>query len=68
MALQHRMPFLPTEAEMVSEHLAIARQDGPVTFFDASCPIFTCDEHDEGSLRFAAAMLTTPVLCLATPS
>ena len=68
MALQHRMPFLPNDADMVSEHLAVARQDGPVTFFDASGPIFTCDAHDEGSLRFAAAMLTNPVLGLATPS
>ena len=49
---------------MVSEHLAVARQDGPVTFFDASGPIFICDAHDEGSLRFAAVMLTNPVLGL----
>ena len=68
MALQHRMPFLPNHADMVSEHLAVARQDGPVTFFDASGPIFICDAHDEGSLRFAAVMLTNPVLGLATPS
>ena len=68
MALQYRMPFLPNHADMVSEHLAVARQDGPVTFFDASGPIFICDAHDEGSLRFAAVMLTNPVLGLATPS
>jgi len=68
MTLQHRMPLLPNDAVMVSEHLAVARQDDPVTFFDASGPIFTCDERDEGSLRFAAAMLTNPVLGLATPS
>ncbi len=68
MALQHRMLFLPNDAAMVSEHLAVTRQDGPVTFFDASGPIFTCDEHDEGSLRFAAVMLTEPGLGLAGPS
>ena len=68
MALPHRMLFLPNDAAMVSEHLAVARQDGPVTFFDASGPICICDEHDEGSLRVAAAMLTNPVLGLATPS
>ena len=68
MALQYRMPFLPNHADMVSEHLAVARQDGPVTFFDASGPIFICDAPDEGSLRFAAVMLTNPVLGLATPS
>ncbi len=68
MTLQHRMLFLPTDAAMVSEHLAVARQNGPVIFFDASGPIFTCDAHGEGLLRFAAAMLTNPVLGLATPS
>ena len=68
MTLQHRMPFLPNEAEMISERLAVTRQDGPVTFFDASGPIFTCGAHDEGALRFAAAMLTNRVLGLATPS
>ena len=68
MALQHRMPLLPKEAVMVSEHLAVVRQDGQVSFFNASGPIFTCGEHDEGSIRFAAAMFTDPVLGLATPS
>ena len=64
MALQYRMPFLPNHADMVSEHLAVARQDGPVTFFDASGPIFICDAHDEGFAAVAAVMLTNPVLGL----
>jgi transposase len=68
MALQHRILFLPNEAKSVSEHLAIARQDGRITFFDAAGPIFTFGEDDEGSLRLAAAMLTDPELGLATPS
>ena len=68
MALQHRIPFLPDDAQTVSPHLAAARRDGRITFFDASGPIFTCDESDEGSLRFAAAMLTEPELGLANPS
>jgi transposase len=61
------MPLLPEDAEMVSEHLAFARQDGRITFFDASGPIFTCPDKDEGALRFAAVMLSEPCLDLATP-
>ncbi len=68
MGLQHRMLFLPKGAETISEHLAAARHDGRITFFDASGPIFTCREDDEGSLRFAAAMLTEPTLGLAKPT
>ncbi len=68
MALQHRMLCLPTDAEMISAHLAAARHDGRLTFFDASGPIFSCRERDDGALRFAAAMLTEPGLRLAGPS
>ena len=68
MGLQQRMLFLPKGAETISEHLAVARHDGSITFFDASGPIFTCREDDEGSLRFAAAMLTEPTLGLAKPT
>ena len=67
MGLQHRIPFLPSNAELVSEHLAATRCDGRITFFDASGPIFTCCEDEEGALRFAAVMLTDPRLRLATP-
>lgn len=48
MGLQHRMSLLPGDAEVVSEHLAVARQDGRITFFDASGPIFVCQRNDEG--------------------
>ena len=68
MALQHRMLFLPNDAEMINEHLAVARRDERITFFDASGPIFTCSEDDEGALRFGAVMLTESTLGLATPS
>ena len=68
MTLQHRMLFLPAAAQTVSPHLAVARHDGHITFFDASGPIFTCGEDDEGTRRFAAAILTDPALGLATPS
>ena len=68
MELQQRLLFLPKGAEMISAHLAAGRHDGRLTFFDASGPIFSCREDDEGALRFAAAMLTEPSLGLAGPS
>ena len=68
MAQQHRMPLLPAGAEFVSVHLAAARSDERITFFDASGPIFTCRLDDETALRFAAVMLTERQLDLATPS
>ena len=67
MELQHRIPLLPSNTDFVSEHLAVARQDGRITFFNASGPIFTCREDEEESLRFAAVILTEPNLHLATP-
>ena len=67
MALQHRIPFLPDDAKIISQHIAVARLDGRLTFFDASGPILTFSEDDETSLRFAAAMLSDPELGLATP-
>ena len=62
------MLFLPDDAEMVSEHLAIARHDGQITFFNASGPCFSCADDDESALRVAAAMFTEPEVNLATPS
>jgi Transposase protein/Winged helix-turn helix len=66
--LQHRIPLLSTEAQMVSVHLAVTRHDQHLTFLNASGPIFTCREDDEGARRFAAVMLSEPSLGLATPS
>jgi hypothetical protein len=68
MALKHRIFFLPEDAERVSDHPAVTRHDGQLTFVDASGPSFTCREDDEGGLRFTAAMLSEPDLGLATPT
>ncbi len=68
MVLQHRIPMLPTDAEMVSQHLAVGRSDGRVTFFNASGPILCYCEDDESALRIAGAMLSEPSLGLAKPS
>jgi hypothetical protein len=68
MGLQHRMTLLPRDAEMVSQYLAVGRSDDRLTFFNASGPILTFEEDDESALRFAAAVLTSPEIDLATPS
>ena len=68
MGLQHRITFLPSEAQQVSVHLAVTRHDEHLTFLNASGPIFTCREDDENARRFAAVMLSEPSLGLATPS
>ena len=68
MNLQHRMPLLPADAKIVSQHLAVGRADGRITFFNASGPIFSYREDDEEAVRFGAAMLSEPRLDLATPS
>jgi hypothetical protein len=67
-ALQHRLPLLPVHAEIVSEYLAVARDEERITFFDTAGPIYTCRLEDEAALRLAAVMLTDPKLGLATPT
>ncbi len=68
MGPQHRIPLLPADAEIVSQHLAVGRADGRITFFNASGPILSYGEDDEEALRVSAAMLSEPRLDLATPS
>ena len=68
MELQHRMPLLPDDVEMVSQHLAVGHREGGLTFFNASGPICTCRDADASAVRFAAAVLTSPELGLATRS
>ena len=68
MVLQLSVPLLPADAEIVSEHLAVALDADRITCFNASGPIFTCTLSDERALRFAAVVLTDPTLGLATPS
>jgi transposase len=68
MPLQQRFPLLPEDTQFVSEHLAAARHDNRLVFFNASGPIYACSLDDEGSLRMAAVVLSDPELALATPS
>jgi len=65
MRLQHRFPFLPPDATVVSRHIAVSRHDAHLTFYNASGPIYRCQEDDQSALRIAAAVLTDPDLDLA---
>ena len=67
MTLQHRLPLLPMDAEIVSKHLAVDRHDGKIIFFNASGPIYICDEKDAAAVRVAAAVLSNRKLGLAKP-
>jgi len=67
MGLQHRLPFLPPEAEILGPHAALSRAEGHLTVFNASGPIYRCREDDAMGRRLAAVLLTDPALNLAKP-
>jgi|GEM_PF-3023068 len=66
MVLQNRLPFLPPDAEIINDHLAVTHDDERITFFDAFGPIYTFRVEDEVARRLAGAVLTE--LKLVTPS
>ena len=68
MPLQHRLPLLPHNAEMVSKYLAAHRDDDRIVFYNASGPINFCRLDDEAAVRMTAVALTDPELGLASPS
>ena len=54
MPLNARLDLLPPDAVSVGDSLAIHRDGGRITFFNAAGPIFTCDQDDRTSVRVAA--------------
>jgi len=54
MPLNARLDLLPPDAVTVGDSLAIHRDGGRITFFNAAGPIFTCDQDDRTSVRVAA--------------
>jgi len=65
--LQHRIPCVPPEAEILGPHAAVSTGDGHLTIFNASGPIYRCRDDDERGVRLAAALLTDQDLGLAKP-
>ncbi len=66
MHLQPRLPVLPDGAIRVGAELAMTRSDGVLTFWNASGPVFQCDEDDIAGIRRALVMFTEMGLAKAT--
>ncbi len=56
-SLETRLPILPADAEILGKELALKRHGGEIIFFNASGPIYTCNEDDEFAVRLGAAMM-----------
>lgn len=55
--LQPGLGLIPGDAEVLSDQLAVARQDGCLCFFNASGPIYECAEEDRYGVSIACAVL-----------
>ena len=54
MPLASRLALLPANARVVNDDLAIVREDGEITFFNAAGPIYACREEDRTGVRLGA--------------
>jgi hypothetical protein len=68
MAVQARLPILPEQARVIGPELAVVIEDGLVSFFNGSGPIYTCREDDRTGVRLAIAMFSDPELGVARTS
>jgi len=66
MVLQNQLPLLPQGARILSDNLAICKDNEKTVFYNASGPIFTYQKGDKISLRMAEAMFCE--LSLVSPS
>ena len=55
--LQRPIPLLPEGAKPINDHIAIFRDEGEVTFLNASCAIFKCSHDDSYGIRLAQGVL-----------
>ncbi len=67
MALQTRLPLVPSGAQPLSPELAIAEKDGWSVLYHAGGPILSFREDDAAGRRLAAAILSHPSVNLASP-
>jgi transposase len=66
MALQTRLPLVPSGAQPISPELAIAVEDGWSVLYHAGGPILSFREDDGAGRRLAAAILSHPSVNLAS--
>ncbi|QTA83867.1 Uncharacterized protein dnl_62890 [Desulfonema limicola] len=64
-ALQHSLPFLPEEIQIISDKIGVVRNDSDIVFYNASGPIYMCKVDDKEGLRIAQGMFVD--LKLARP-
>jgi len=64
-ALQHSLPFLPEEIQIISDNIGVVRDEVNVVFYNASGPIYMCKVDDKEGLRIAQGMFVE--LQLARP-
>jgi len=55
-ALQCYLPFLPRNAVIISDKLALVQDKGQLFFYNASGSIYSCSENDKDAIRIAQAM------------
>ena len=55
--LQNQLDFTPGDAIELSPHLAIIKQNNNITFFNATTPIYSCQENDKIGIRIASAIM-----------
>ena len=55
-ALQHSLPFLPEEIQIISDNIGVVRDEVNVVFYNASGPIYMCKVDDKEGLRIAQGM------------
>ena len=54
--LQGYLPFLPKNAVIISENLALVRDEDQMVFYNASGSIYSCSENDKDAIRIAQAI------------
>ena len=55
--LQGTLGLVPGDAEVLNGNLALMRQEGRLTFFNAAGPVYECLENDQHGVRLACGLL-----------
>ena len=55
--LQNQLNFTPGDAIELRPHLAIMKQNNNIIFFNATSPIYCCQENDKIGIRIASAIM-----------
>lgn len=53
--VQRQLPLFPEGSTLVTHDLAVEKQDGRITYFYGTLPVFTHDENDDASFQMITA-------------